>query len=707
MLLRKVKLENFKRFKELEREFGPGINVVKGPLNEIGKSTLLDGIVAALFDNPKSTSKELERYTTWGSNRRCKTSVEFDAENTRYVIEKDFDKKTIRLAALDTDEEWDLPRDISEKIRRLLGTNSSTLFLSTSCIRQNEVTDISSGRKEIGESLEGIVTGGTEETVASQVVDKLDKQIGALRKGLERPTRSPGAIARLTEQVNNLQQKLAEVREEVAKAEEQKTELIEVSRDLGQVEVKLTEAQALLEKNKRRQQVEEAIGKLEKEYERIDGLIHDIGLLKEQIQGAEAALQSVEGFSDVHKVMEVKSRLPVLEANRRSVSDDLPKRRRELETAVEHLKSNRLLAGLASRTSLVLGAVVSVAGFAGMFFDTASLAAGIIGLVFLVGAMWARSSLTQQKTQISDLKGRVGRMEQALNETEEQRRQILSQVSCASIQEFAQKEQKHSELVEKKKASQSELVGRLGAETPEQIEQQRLGAARMLAEERAKLTDDLSSTRLSPEEYVRREKEVQDLGVAKKQLESSKMRCEVGINSARFDSEDQAQMEERLDSLANALSREEKKARVYQLARDFVSRARAETLVSASDVLQRQIQKDFEIFTNGKYKKVIVGEGSVDFHIYSEEKCDWVRPNELSGGVVDEFYLACRLALVRLIYGEAQPPLILDDPFGNFDEPRLASTLEFLGKVSEEQQIIIFTLSDAYDDIADRVIRLT
>ena len=93
--------------------------------------------------------------------------------------------------------------------------------------------------------------------------------------------------------------------------------------------------------------------------------------------------------------------------------------------------------------------------------------------------------------------------------------------------------------------------------------------------------------------------------------------------------------------------------------------------------------------------------------IYSEEKGDWARPEELSGGAVDEFYLACRFALVRLIYGEIRPPLVLDDPFVNFDELRLVRTLEFLSKLSKEHQIIIFTLREAYDSIADRVIELT
>ena len=706
MLLTRIKLENFKKFEELEREFGPGINVVKGPFNEIGKSTLLDGIVVALFENPRSTRKGLEEYMTWGSGHKYKTAIEFEAEGGKYLLEKDFDMKTVRLAGVDTDREWNTSREVAEKLRELLGTDSRALFLSTSCIRQDKVSEISSGEKEIGESLEEIVTGGAEETVASQVIDKLARQINDLTRGLERPAKSPGKVAQLTGQVNSLQHELAQIRGEVAGVERYKVELVETSDRLGQVELKLGQAKTLLEKNKRLKEIEEKIGKLEKDYDNIDERIRDIESLQKQFQEAGLALQAIEGFDDMQRVLESETRLHELEAERKNANADLPKRRSELEIAREHLKMNRLLEVLASKRSLILGVVVSTAGFLGMALNTASLAAGIIGLIFLIGVMWVRNSATQQKTQISDLQDRIGQMEEALKEVEDKERETLYQVNCGSVEQFRQKEKRHAELVEQKNAFQNQLVGKRGRQTLEQVEQQRQNTVRMLAVERERLTGDLKNTRLSPEEYVRHENEVKSLEYEKERLERGKMKCEVGIEGARFDVEDQTQREEELDSLRNDLNREQKRVKVYELVRDFVSEARTETLVSATDLLQAEIQRNFEIFTNDKYSRVRVDKGSMDFGIYSEEKGDWARPDELSGGVVDEFYLACRLALIRVIYGETQPPLILDDPFTNFDEPRLAGTLEFLSKLSKEHQIIIFTLGKAYDSVADRVIEL-
>jgi len=707
MLLNSVRLENFKRFEKLEREFGPGINIVKGPLNETGKSTLLDGLVVALFENPKSTKKELERYTSWGSDHRCKTVIEFEAEGKKYLLEKDFNMKTIRLTQADTDREWNSANEVTEKLRELIGTDSSTLFLCTSCIRQNEVTDISSGRKEIGESLEGIVTGGTEEIIASRVIEKLAKNISGLTKGLERLTKSPGPIARLTQQVNNLQQELAQIEGEVTEVESQKVELVEVTSELESVEVNLGEAEALVQKNKRRQEIEGTIGKLEKDYDKIDALIRDIESLQRQIQEADLTMQAIDGFGNRQKVLQLGNQLRELEAERKNTSNDLPKRRRELDLANEHLKRNRLLEGMASQTSLIIGAVVTVAGFLGTFLTLASLAAGIIGLLFLVSAMWGRSSLIRQKTQISDILDRIGQMEDALEQIGEQEQEFLSQVNCEVVEEFRQKEERHSELTRQKDAIQNQLLGKLGSQTLEQVDKQRRKTARMLAEERERLTDDLRSTILTPEEYVALENKVESHRGRKDELQRIKMECEVGIEKARFNVEDQTQREEILDALMNTLDREQRRLQVYEVARDFLSRARTETLLSTADLLQAEIQKNLEVFTRGKYSKVRVGEGSMDFWIYSDEKSDWVRPEELSGGAIDEFYLACRLALVRLIYGKAKPPLVLDDPLVNFDEPRVMQTLEFLSKLSKEYQIIIFTLRDTYDSMAGKVIELT
>ncbi|MFU8796260.1 MAG: ATP-binding protein, partial [Dehalococcoidia bacterium] len=230
--------------------------------------------------------------------------------------------------------------------------------------------------------------------------------------------------------------------------------------------------------------------------------------------------------------------------------------------------------------------------------------------------------------------------------------------------------------------------------------------ARDLAVEEQKLTDDLKQTRVSPEQYVELEDKVKSLASSREELEDRRRDAMATIRAAKHDVEEQTGLEEELEGLREALRREEKKARVYELACDIIGKARLEVLSSADEALQGEIQRCFSLFTNGRYQRVRVNKEDLEFWVYSEEKEDWARPEELSGGVIDEFYLAFRLALAKLIFGDKKPPLILDDPFVNFDPVRLASTLDFFKMLSSNYQIIIFTLSDAYDAMADNVVLL-
>ena len=211
MRLKKIELKNFKRLVDFQAQFSPGINVVKGPRNEMGKSTLIEGIVVALFHNPKSTAKGLKDYVSWGLTRQFRTSLEFEDKGKRYLLEKDFDKGTARLTNQKDQEELDTFRDISERMAQLVGTKSDTLFLCSSCIRQDQVSEISSGKKEINESLEEIVSGGRESVLASQVMKKLDDRISEIKKGLDRPAKIKGSLALLRDQRDELLRKYREV----------------------------------------------------------------------------------------------------------------------------------------------------------------------------------------------------------------------------------------------------------------------------------------------------------------------------------------------------------------------------------------------------------------------------------------------------------------------------------------------------------------
>ena len=707
MWLKSIELKNFKRFVDFQAQFRPGINVVKGPLNELGKSTLLDGIVVALFHNARSTAKEIKDYASWGSTKQFRTNLEFEDKGNRYLLEKDFDKGTVRLIDNNTRAELDTFKEISEKMAELLGTNSDRLFLCSSCIRQAQVSEISSGKKEINESLEEIVSGGKESTLASQVVAKLDSKIAETKRGLDRLAKNPGILASLKNKLQDTLLRYDEVRDGVSKVEARKIELVEVNKQLAQVKGQYENAKALLEKNRQRKEIETSMENLKQKYNEADTLLGKVNTLSAKSEEATLALGSIVGLENEERVAEFRRTLNAIQIRRKDIENSLDKLRREVTEAEQNLNKRRFLKFLSLKKSVAIAAIVSIAGIVGILIGSLYfLSLVIIGMAFVAASMWARSILAPKRTEISDWTERIQRMNEALGELGEDEKKTLNEARCNTIDDYSKKETDFNYWLKEQRNLQNRLVGMLAGKTVEEMEEQKRQITMDLAVEEAKLTDDLRETRLSPEEYVELEKKVRSLESRQGELEKQKRRCEVIMEEARFNIEDQIRLEEELEGLREDLKHEEKKVKAYGLARDFISKARAEILSSAGEALEKGIQRYLAVFTNDKYKQVKVNKEALEFWVYSNEKGDWAKPEELSGGVIDEFYLAFRLALASLIFGDKKPPLILDDPFVNFDSVRLANTRNFFKTLASDYQIIIFTLSDLYDKVADNIILL-
>jgi len=712
MRLRRIELKNFRRLADYEAQFSPGLNVVKGPLNEMGKSTLLDGIIVALFENPKSTAGKLKDYVSWGPARQFRTSIEFEDEGQQYLLEKDFGKGTVRLAAREKGEELDTFKAVSARMAELLGTASDKLFLCSSCIRQSEIGKISSGEKEINESLEEIVSGGKESTLASQVIGKLDGKITEARKGLDRPAKNPGTISALRSRLQSISSRYDEVRDTVSRVEARKVELVEADKQSAQVKGQYENARSLLEKNKQRREIETSIENLRQKYGEADALLGKINALTVKSKEAGRALASITGLESEERAAELRQRLNAIQVRRRDIESSLDKLQKEVSGAEQSLNKRTFLKSLSLKSTLAVAAAVFVAGIVGIVVGPLYfLALVIVGMAFIAAGMWARSVLAPRKADISGRAERVQRMKEALNELAGDEKKTLDEAGCDTAAEFTKKEADFSYRLQEQRDLNNRQVGMLAGRTVEEIEEQKRQIAMRLAVEEARLTDDLKETRLTPEEYVELERKVRALEARQNELEKQKRRCEVIMEEARFSVDDRTRLEEEMEGLRKDLEREETKVKAFALARDLISEARTETLSSAGEALEKGIGTYLSVFTNGKYRQVKVNKQALEFQVYSDEKGDWARVDpksgELSGGVIDEFYLAFRLALAGLIFGDKKPPLVLDDPFVNFDCVRLANTLRFFKTLASDYQVIIFTLSDSYDSVADKIIPLS
>jgi hypothetical protein len=478
---------------------------------------------------------------------------------------------------------------------------------------------------------------------------------------------------------------------------------VEVDKKLAQVKVQYENAKVLLEKNNQRKKVESSIEDLKHKYDEMGELLGGINKLIMKLEETNEAITSIDGLENELQVYEFRKGLDAIQNRRGDIEDDLAMREMELAKAKEKFKRVKFVSFFSSGQGIATAIVILVGGIIGVLLGPLYL----LGLIILGAALLTIAALNRDKTSISGVEERIKQMKEALFKLDKEEEKLLAQVKCSTIADFSKKENDFGSRLKEKNSLEAQLKGMLRGRTVEDLQKREREIARGLAVEEEKLTDDLKETRLSPEEYVELEGKVHSLEIEQAELEKQKRRCEIMIEQARFNIEDQIRLEEELESLQEALKHEERMLKVYILTREFVSKARTEILSSTEEALEIEIQRYLTVFTNNKYKQVRrVNKEALDFWIYSDEKEDWAKPEDLSGGVIDEFYLAFRLALAGLVFGDKKPPLILDDPFVNFDSVRMANTLDFFKKLASDYQIIIFTLGDLYDKVADNIILL-
>jgi uncharacterized protein YhaN len=155
----------------------------------------------------------------------------------------------------------------------------------------------------------------------------------------------------------------------------------------------------------------------------------------------------------------------------------------------------------------------------------------------------------------------------------------------------------------------------------------------------------------------------------------------------------------------NELERIEEEIREQELKKDKLEEI-GFSLKTALEVLEEsntEIKRDFAPIVNKNASKLI---GLITDNRYAELKVDEdlvlrtmepylkdiVHVSALSGGTVEQMYLALRIALVQTIEKNSEKlPLLLDEVLSQYDDSRSLKTIGMLRDISDERQIIFFT----------------
>lgn len=662
MKISKFKLERFKKFRDFDLELKSGINVIKG-VNEAGKSTLLEGLVVALFFSP---NQKMDRYKTWHEQQNSSLELEFTAADQVFILRKDFEEGKVSLGYRSGGKDKATIKSVKESLSRLLGLDSDEAFLATACVRQHEMDMIAGSKMPF--RLEQILLGSPQDITT--IIKRLDKAINEIEKGLTRPVKDPGLFIQFKKRLGAAEEYYQEIKTKLTKKNEYQEGIKKLEGDLETINKQKEIKTTLFEKNQRNYKLYEEQKKLKNQYEVLYQKRHQIESLSEKENKLAEEISKINVFKDSQQ------------------ADGMLNNVLRLEGKLENFQGQKQII---NNKYFVLGIIaVSFIG---------------VGIALYLRSSWIWGALAILWLGIGFIKYTIKRKGDLVTD---QLQKIMGGIKGVTISQFRKIYNQYRELNRKKEAIKNQLQGIVGNQSLAEITQEEAAIARKLAVIEQQIESSTTKIKLQPEEYLKLEDELQIIEKQMGKLTNQITEYRTHSKDISVSHEDLVCASEEIASLESELERIESRYKAYLLTRKKIEEARICVLEEAAQEFHTNIADYLSRFTKGRYQKIRtdIGKNGLSFQVYSSEKEQWIEPEELSSGTQDQIYLASRLRLLQLVAGQSKPPLILDDPFSNFDNIRLAEVMDVCCQIAKEYQIILFTCTDRYDIYANNIIML-
>ncbi|MCD6599592.1 MAG: AAA family ATPase [Dehalococcoidia bacterium] len=683
MILKRITVKRLKAIRQDKTiDFSPELNIIKGSDNEAGKSSLRVAITKALFQDPTTSQKEVLGLTSWGTDEPWEVALEFDSGSESYRISKSLKDGSCELTRSGSGERSVTNKKaIAASIARITGCPTETFFESTACIGQDELirlippgTTKSEEKKVFGtitQRLQATISG-SEETDVKAIIDRLyDK---THRKNANGPY---ARIQQIADKIAGLQRGKPEQEEKIDRVMENRRELDRVKKELAKISGELPVKQQLAEKNVKILGLQEDIKRDKTQY----GNFKRAKELKAKLDDMEEKSGEFSCFAGAEERME---QLADAEMER----EDLRKQKAGLQDELRALAKRKPPFWI-----LISGGALLAGGLAGAFANkhlgiVADAGGLLLALWLILQMVWRR----QDKL----IRERTTQIEEADQEKGKTIKELLESFGFSDYVEYHRRLKEYVEGKEKARELRNKLSGILGDKEWREFEEENEDLD-MRATANGKELQQLLPFKKEPHELQKLQNEVSTLQGNKESLKREESAIERFFEFTDVDTDQLASIEEQLEWLEKERAFWERKQRVFDITREALEEARKQTLSKAALAMESGLGGYISAITNGKYSRVKISDVDLSIETSPPEKEGWVNVLELSKATQDQFYICARFALVKLVTEGKAPPLLLDDPFVNFHPKRLARMISLLQELAKENQILLFTASDAYD----------
>src|ERR671935_95252 len=188
---------------------------------------------------------------------------------------------------------------------------------------------------------------------------------------------------------------------------------------------------------------------------------------------------------------------------------------------------------------------------------------------------------------------------------------------------------------------------------------------------------------------------------AKERAQEERARAEELLNDRLGQTGDVAALGEDIVTVRERLQNLEAEAHAYDLAIETLEAAAKSVRRAVIPRLKSQLQGQLAPITNGRYRDVRVGE-DLALQVKTQDRA-FKDVDNLSLGTRSLIYLLERVALARIIGGNAEPPpLLLDEALVHADRRRMRAALDELGRLGQGHQIILFSKDEGLAERAEK-----
>lgn len=699
MILEKIEIESFGKFKDFTLNFEKGVNVLYG-MNESGKSTICAFLYAMFYDFPSSKQKYTlredlrKRYMPWSGGDMSGT-VHFIHDGKKYVLKRRMGKTPRSTkVSLHDGETWEEIKDERKENpgEYFLGIGEDG-FLKTIYISQLGAVIERGKNDEIIERLSNLRQSGDEDISYQKTVDILTKQ----KHSLISVGGGAGKIVKLRAEKEALSDKLCEalrLEEAYKNAHIKKTEEEKNRQELLDAKNALLQKKLLAEQFKKYQQTKEAEKRLAEIESEKEKLSVELEKSDEKLSATTERKEELEFLSDLEEsapqiLSELDARNVISEQRLHAIGE----RKEEAKKLEEEL--NDLKASKKRKINILLliaAGFLFAAGASLALFVLPWLALIIIPAVFLGAASFMPSKSEKElEEKIIALSAEIERIKPDSEEenkilteqkhNREKAEEILKRAHCHSLSELLKKLSERdtiNELIragEKENALIKENIKRLSSEAEklaamaektefsEEIINYSGGNTEEIEE---KLQNIQNETVLCEKKLTEAETTLSALSGSEKS--SSEIRRELEINE-----QETAELQKIYDATEKALSMIEES--YEDLKSDF------------APLLSEKVRHAASFLTGGKYTDVRISD---DYGLKVQSEGDIIDADYVSGGTYDVLYLALRLGILKILFDDKIPFLILDDTFLQFDDVRASQAAGYI-KNEGISQVLYFT----------------